>query len=99
MHTNASMMEMFQRYGDRICAIGLNNGKRLLIGYRGENSTQLRDISFETIDGVDLMVVKKVDISSGRKLHFKDYITTEFIEYVLVMDEEDADYRIDPFHL
>ena len=96
MFTNAGVQQMFTEYGDRICVIGLNNGKRMFVGYNGSNSIQLSDISFETIGGCDVMAVQKIDNSSGRNVHYTTYITTEFIEFISVMSEEDADYRIDP---
>lgn len=96
MFTNAGVKEMFNKYKERVCVIGLNNGKRMFIGYNGSNSTQLSDISFETIGGCDVMAVKMVDKSSGRDVKYTTYITTEFIEFISVMSEEDVDYRIDP---
>ena len=99
MMSNADVQAMFDQYGERVCAISLNNGKLLYIGYRGKGSTLLSDISFETVGGCDMMVVSKTDISSGRDVRYKNYITTEFIESVVVMDEEFADYRVDPLLL
>ena len=97
--TNAAVEQMFQKYGDRICSISLNNGKYLLIGYRGKGQVQMSDISFETIGGIDVMAIKHVDFSSGRDVNFTSYITTAFIEGIDVMDEKDKDYRIDPLRL
>lgn len=99
MFTNSDVKEMFDTYGERICAIGLNNGKRMLIGYNGSNSIQLSDISFETAGGCDVLAVKKIDNSSGRNVHYTTYITTEFIEFIIVMSEEDQNYRVDPLLL
>lgn len=95
MHTNASIQAMFDKFGDRICGIGLNNGKYISIGYRGDVALQLSDISFETCGGVDMMVLNRTDISRNKPVKYQAYITTEFIESVNIMTEEFKDYRID----
>ncbi len=95
MHTNTSVQAMFDKYGDRICGISLNNGKYVSIGYRGENTLQLSDISFETVSGVDMMVLHRTDASRQTPVSYDAYITTEFIEAINVMSEKDKDYRID----
>ena len=100
MHSNASIQAMINKFGDRICAIILNNGKKLYIGYQGEKtSVQISNISFETMNGCDMMVVERTDISFTPHVTFKDYITTEFIEQVIVMDEDSRDYRVNPMHM
>lgn len=96
MFTNAVVKEMIKRYGERICGISLNNGKYMLIGYKGKGSVQLKDISFDTISGCDVMVINHVDISHGKHVEYQSFITTEFIEAVNVMTDEHKDYRIDP---
>ena len=96
MFTNAGVQEMIDKYGDRICGMSLNNGKYLLIGYEGVGSVQLSDISFDTIGGCDVMVINHTDISHGRHCKYQSFITTEFIEAINVMSEEDVNYRIDP---
>ena len=99
MHSNESLKAMFDEFGERICAISLNNGKMMFLDYNGAGSTKLSDITFETRNGCDLMVVKKTDISSGRNIPYTDYITTEFVENVIVMDEGYEQYRVDPLVL
>ena len=96
MFTNADVKKAFDTYKERVCVIGLNNGKRIFIGYNGRNSIQLSDISFEKMGNCDVLAIQKVDNSSGRDVHYTTYVTTEFIEFISVMSEEDADYRIDP---
>lgn len=95
MHTNASIQAMFEKFGDRICGIGLNNGKYVNIGYEGKYSLQLKDIDFETIGGVDMMVLHRTDNTRQFPITYDAYLTTEFIESVNVMSEEHKDYRID----
>lgn len=99
MMSNSDMKQMIDTFGKRICGISLNNGKMVLIDYRGVGSTKLEDISFETIGGCDTMVIAKTDISSGTPLHYKNYVVTEFIESVIVMDEDSEKYRVDPILL
>lgn len=96
MMNNAAMQEMFTTYGKRICAISLNNNKLLLIDYKGSKTAKFEDISFVTVGGVDMMAIKRTDISSGKDVHYTNYIVTEFVESVMIMDEDSEQYRIDP---
>jgi len=96
--TNEGVKEMFDKYGDRINSISLNNGKHLFIGY--QSSPQLSDISFDTIGGADCMIIKHKDISHGYPaIEFETFLTTEFIETINVLSEKDKDKRIDPITL
>ena len=96
MMSNAILQSMFEEFGDRICAISMNNNKMMFIDYSSKASVRLSDISFETRGGCDFMVVKRKDISSGRDIYHTDYIVTEFVENVIVMDEGYEKYRVDP---
>lgn len=100
MWTNKALKSFLDKNKGRVCSIHLNNGKVLMIDYPGKHTTKFEDIRFETVDGVDLMVVKHVDDSSGREVEFETYSTTEFIEGIDVMSEKDQMYRVDPlrFH-
>lgn len=97
--TNAALQQMIADYPDRICCIGLNNGRMLFIGYDTPESVQPEDISFETIGGVDVMKVAHRSSKQSKYIEWENFITTEFIETVEVMKEEYKDYRIDPFLL
>lgn len=96
MHTNASVKAMFDQFGDRICGIGLNNGKYIHIGYNGTYALQLEDIEFVTIGGVDMLLLHRVDATRQDPVEYEAYVTTEFIESVNVMSEGYENYRIDP---
>ena len=96
MMSNAVLQSMIEEFGDRISAISLNNGKMLFVNYSSKASVKLSDISFETRNGCDLMVVKRKDIGSGKEILHTNYIVTEFIENVIVMDEGYENYRVDP---
>lgn len=96
MWSNKSLKAVLDKYKDRVCSIHLNNGKVLMINYPGKYTTKLSDISFETIEGTDVFKVKHIDNSSGREVHFETLSTTEFIEGVDILSEEDQMYRIDP---
>ena len=98
MMTNAGMQELINKYGKRICSISLNNNKVLLLDYKS-GSAKVSDITFETVGGCDMMIVKRVENTHGVELHFTDYIVTEFIENVIIMDEGYEDYRVDPLIL
>ena len=96
MWTNTTVKHFIDTYKHRISAIHLNNNKVIMIDYPGKYSTKLSDRSLETIGGVDLMVINHTDISSGKEVHYKTYVTTEFIEGIDVIDEADQEYRVDP---
>lgn len=97
--TNAAVQQMFTDYPDRICFIGLNNGKRIFIGYNTAESVQPEDISFDTIGGVDVMKITHRSSKQTEYIEWENFITTEFIESIEVMKEEYKNYRIDPFIL
>lgn len=99
MWNNQGVQKMFSEYGHRICAIALNNGKQLLIDYPGKDCVRLENITFDTIDGCDVMKIEHRNNSYGHELRFTSYVTTEFIENIIIMSEEDAKYRIDPLVL
>ena len=94
MWSNAGVKEVFSKYGDRINSISLNNGKYLFIGYT--SSPQLDDITFDTIGGCDVMRIQHTSISHGTPIKFETLITTEFIEGIDILSEEDKDKRLDP---
>lgn len=96
MMTNAGVKELITKYGPRICAFCLNNGKVLRIGYNDNASCTIEEIEFETIGGCDMMVVPMTDIATGSNLKYKEHIVTEFLENIVIMDEEFEKYRIDP---
>lgn len=97
--TNAGVKSFFDKYPGRVCSIHLNNAKSMLIDYPGKYQTTSDDISYENIGGCDMLVVNHTDISSGREVHFKSYVVTEFIESLDVMEPEDAKYRLDPLKI
>lgn len=96
--TNAGVQKMISIYGDRINSISLNNGKHLFIGY--QSSPQLSDITFDNIEGTDVMLIKQRDISHGNPpIEFVTMLTTEFIEAINIVSEKDIDKRLDPLML
>lgn len=97
--TNAAVKAMFSKYGDRICFISLNNGKGIFIGYDIKESVQLKDISFETISGVDVIKIAHRSSKQNTYIEWENFITTEFIEAIEVMKEDYGDYRVDPLLL
>lgn len=92
--TNATLQKMIADFGDRIFAINLDNTRLILVGYN--SSTQLSDISFETISGTEFLVIHKTTNTHGKELKHKIYHVTDTVQWVGVMDEEYKDYRIDP---
>jgi hypothetical protein len=97
MWTNKALQALINDVGERINSISLNNGKYLFIGY--ESGTQLKDISFETYNGVDVMKIHHKQQQGGTVIEWDTLITTEFIEGIEIMDKKSENYRIDPLIL
>lgn len=97
--TNAALQAAFNKFGERICYIALNNGKRIFIGYNVKESVRLKDITLESIGGVDVMKIHHRSSKQSEYYEWDNYMTTEFIESVEVMGEDYEDLRIDPFLL
>ncbi len=95
--TNAGVKAMFDKYGDRINSIAFNNGRYLFIGY--ESSPKMKDISYETIGGNDVMKIHHRGYSGSNIVEWDNYMTTELIEGFDVLDEDYKDFRIDPIML
>lgn len=97
MMNNAVLQNMINEYGDRIYAFALNNNKYLLIGYNSKSSPLLKDIELVTIEDVDFIKVHHKEISSTKPaVNYVEFIPTEHIEMVGIMDEDSANYRVDP---
>lgn len=95
-YTNADLKVAFDKFGDRICNIGLNNGKTIFIGYNVKEGVQLKDISLEKIGNVDVIKIKHRSSKQSHYYEWADYITTEFIESIDVMEDAYKDFRVDP---
>lgn len=97
MMNNAVLQSMIDEYGDRIYAFALNNSKYLLIGYQSKSSPLLKDIELVTIEGVDFIKVHHKEIASTKPvISYVEFIPTEHIEMIGIMDENCADLRVDP---
>ena len=97
MLTNAVLQKIINDTGDRIYAFGIDNSSILYIGY--SSSPKLSDIELVNIDGVDFVKVNRTSRSQGKELKFANYILTEYIQWIGIMDEKDKDYRPDPLTL
>lgn len=97
--TNAALQKVIDTYGERICYIGLNNGKRIFIGYNMKEGVRLKDISLETIGGIDVMKIHHRSTKQSDYYEWDNFMTTEFIESIEIMGEEYEDLRIDPLLL
>lgn len=95
--TNAGVKSMFDKYGDRINSIAFNNGRYLFIGF--PSSPKRKDISFETIGGVDVIKIHHTQYSGSNIVEWDNFMTTEFIEGFDILDEPYKDFRIDPILL
>jgi len=96
--TNTCLQTLFTTYGDRIFCINLDNGRYIYIGYK--DSPKLADITLETVEGVDFIKVKRKNKSMGSiELEFTNFIPSETVQHIGIMDEGFEDYRVDPLLL
>lgn len=92
--TNEGVKALIDEYGERIFAIILDNDQKILLGYT--NTAKVSDITFETIGGTDMICIPHVSKSTRPIVSYKNYYQTDAIRTVGIMDEKDADYRVDP---
>lgn len=107
--TNAGLQAAIAEYGERICCISLNNGKRLFLNYPStppnNKSTQdctidIAQIQYKTFGDTDMFGFIHTDYSfGGVGVKFMIWHVTEFIEQLIVMEPEFSEYRVSPLHL
>lgn len=98
--TNAELQALIDEFGDRICVIFFDNSLKLLIGYPGQSPQHASDLILKTVGGVDLVGVRQKSTYTKDRAEgvtYVNYHRTECIQYVAIMDEGFADYRIDPY--
>ena len=110
--TNADFQAMIAEFGDRICYVALNNNKRIYFGYpstppnnKSEQNcvVNVGDLQFKTFGASDFFGIPRKDYSFPNArvpfIPFISWVKTEFIEQVVVVNEEYVDYRISPYVL
>lgn len=104
MFTNADLQAAINEFGDRIIAIGLNNGKNVIVNITkkigSEFQVKASDIQFKTIGSCDVFGIPRMDLF--HKTKYTVWHTTEFIEYIGIADEENYvnnqnDKFVDPY--
>ena len=94
---NTVIQKFITDFGDRIFCINLDNTRFIYIGYNG--GPKLSEISLETIEGVDFIVISKTDSSSRTPVKFKTYHVTDSVQWIGIMDEGYAGYGVDPLKM
>ena len=102
---NATLKAFFDKYGDRICWIGLNNGYRIYIGYKSSHIKSVNDIKLETVSGTDFYALPQIPEAlkdpeiTNQPPVYTTYHLTELIETFCIMEEDYKGTRLDPYFL
>lgn len=110
--TNEALQAMIEAFGDRLTVIKFDNTSNLYLGYNTKVKKTVKsgvdydegrpifvkDLELVTIGGVDFLAVPHSYYNSlvGKVVSFKTYHVTETIQKVFIMDEDSADFVIDP---
>jgi len=94
---NTALKAYFQENKGRINSLSLNNGKYLLLGYKGGPTEE--DIEFVTFQGVELIRVHHESMHGDTKVKWTNDLTTEFVEGIDVLDPSNPDVALDPLKL
>lgn len=92
---NTTLQEMLDTFGLRIFSIKLDNDRHILLGY--VDGPKLEDVELETIGDVDFIKLKNYNRNNGKTITYVTYHLTKQIQSIGVMDENDVDFRVDPF--
>lgn len=93
--TNANLKAFIDNFGDRIYCIYFDNGRIIYVNYK--DSVKLTDIKLETIGSEDFVAVHHTNEKTGNiGVSYTNYHLTSSIQWIGVMDEDSAQYRVDP---
>lgn len=97
--TNAALREMFQTYGERISCLMFDNKNAVFIGHQSSPCKSVDDLDLLTVGGIDLIGVPLYPTNSKDKaagVMFYVYHITSSLHAVTMVDEDHADYLVDP---
>lgn len=92
--TNQVLQAIIDEYGERICAIFIDNEHKLLFNY--PNTPKITDIELVNIGGVDMYKVPYEGKSQRPPVKFSGLYLTSCIQQFIIIDEKDINYRVDP---
>ena len=93
--TKADVQAYFDKYGDRIFLICINNQVYISVGYSHNRCLNISDITFETIGDEDFLVVPYTVRDGGTEMKYSVHYKLNEIQYFGVMDEGYDQYRPD----
>lgn len=96
---NVSLQAIIDEYGDRLCAIQLDNTHTIWIGYRSENSVSLNQIELTTKGNADVFIVHYKRFMGDRVIEYSTLFPTECIQGIVTMDDGYEKWRVDPISL
>lgn len=94
--TKAGLQKMITDYGNRIFAINFDNNQIAFFGYK--DSYRIEDVELTTVEDEDLVIIHNPNhLTTGTiPVSYDIYRAVWDVQWVGVMDPEDADYRPDP---
>ena len=102
--TNKGLQALIDEFGERIRFIALDNGKKIYLNYeRGlsEAPIKVSDLVLKSFGGVDMFGYKRVENHFGKSpnVEFMAWNVTQFIQQVLIVEENSEMYNPDPLSL
>ena len=100
--TNEALKALFEKLGDRICAIIFDNNSRVYIGYPTSTLKHASEIKIETIGGVDMVGIPRkhsYPAAGGREVYSTNWHPTECIQQVVSLDEGYERFLVDPIEI
>jgi hypothetical protein len=93
----ATLQAFLDTFGNRIFCINFDNSRWLYLNYH--DSTRVEDIYIEDVGDISFLVVPYSENHDGKIINAKKYHTVAAIQWIGVMDEDSAEWRMDPIPL
>ena len=100
--TNSGLRAFIDEYGDRICALLMNNNNKIYIGYPSVPIKSGKDIELRTFGDTDMFRIplEPSDPKLQRKgVQFDAWHVTEQVQFIIIGDENHNQYLYDPFQI
>jgi hypothetical protein len=91
--TIEAIQGLFEKFGERIIAINLDNNACIFVNYPG-GGVKFADIRFDNVGNTDFLVTKQYDKTRGGLVPFETYVEVMHIQRVVVADKPET--WIDP---
>ena len=105
--TNQGLQALIDEFGERIRFIALDNGKKIYLNYeRGvggvsDRVIRVSDLVLKSFGGVDMFGYKRTEkhFGNGPTVEFMAWNVTQFIQQVIIVEENSEMYNPDPLSL